>query len=94
MDVESINPRDWATAQSRGEILSRMPARPSGAQFAMRWGSRGQQGDAFRWLKNFAVPRRLRNYARVSQISQHFRLINCESNSKDAHPLSTDTHYM
>lgn len=55
MDVESVNPRHWATAQSRGEILSRMPARPSGAQIRDAMGALGlSSATLFRWLKNFA----------------------------------------
>jgi len=32
MDIESVDPRDWAIAQRRAEILSKLPERPSGAQ--------------------------------------------------------------
>jgi len=54
MDVESIDRRDWATAQRRAEILSTLPERPSGEQIRDAMAVLGVgRTTLFRWLKRF-----------------------------------------
>jgi transposase-like protein len=54
MDIESVDPRDWAIAQCRAEILSKLPERPSreGIRAAMAALGVGRT-TLFRWLKQF-----------------------------------------
>ena len=49
-----IDPRDWATAQRRAEILSTLPERPSGEQIRDAMAVLGVgRTTLFRWLKRF-----------------------------------------
>ena len=51
MDIESVDPRDWAIAQCRAEVLSKLPERPSGAQIRDAMAALGAgRATLFRWL--------------------------------------------
>ena len=54
MDIESVDPRDWAIAQCRAEILSKLPERPSRERIRAAMAALGVgRTTLFRWLKQF-----------------------------------------
>lgn len=54
MDFDNIDPREWAAAQRRAEILSELPERPSGERIRDAMAALGiGRTTLFRWLKRF-----------------------------------------
>ena len=54
MDFDDIDPRDWAAAQRRAEVLSELPERPSGERLRDAMAALGVgRTTLFRWLKLF-----------------------------------------
>ena len=54
MDIDHVDPREWATAQHRAEILSGLPERVPGDQIRDAMVALGVgRTTLFRWLKQF-----------------------------------------
>ncbi|KAF0206680.1 MAG: Plasmid replication initiator protein [Methylocystaceae bacterium] len=54
MDIGDIDPNEWAAAQRRAEVLSKLPERPSGEQIRDAMAALGVgRTTLFRWLKRF-----------------------------------------
>ena len=83
MDIGDIDPQEWAAAQRRAEVLSKLPERPSGERpgLAAHAGV-GASTSSLRRLTDAKAageaPRRRQlqrsstNYARIPQISARF----------------------
>ena len=70
MDIGDIDPKEWAAAQRRAEILSKLPERPSGEQIRDAMAALGVgRTTLFRWLKRF------RESARTSALAPHARFM-------------------
>ena len=68
MDIDDIEPRDWAAAQRRADVLSKLPERPSGEQIRDAMAALGVgRTTLFRWLKRF------RESARTSALAPRRR---------------------
>lgn len=68
MDIGDIDPNEWAAAQRRAEVLSKLPERPSGEQIRDAMAALGVgRTTLFRWLKRF------RESARTSALAPRRR---------------------
>ncbi len=68
MDINDIDPREWAAAQRRAEVLSKLPEWPSGEQIRDAMAALGiGRTTLFRWLKRF------RESARTSALAPRRR---------------------